>query len=100
MTARAHAAHSAIPHIVLTKTCRARSGSPRKRDSFKSPVLISSRLIWCYLQGPLTATRTATCGSGLATLDWRDLEGASFECTPKPTGYRTTGYRLYSLVTT
>jgi hypothetical protein len=85
---------------VLTKTCRAMSGSSRKRDSFRSPVLISSRLIQRYLQGPFTATRTATCGSGLATLDWRALEGASFECTPKPTGYRTTGYRLYCLVTT
>src|SRR4029077_4089932 len=87
-------------HIVLTKACRAMSGSPRKRDSFRSPALISSRLIQRYLQGPFTATRTATCGSGLATLDWRALEGASFECTPKPTGYRTTGCRQYCLVTT
>src|SRR5579864_8547497 len=92
--------HSAIPHIVFTKTCRASSGSPRKRDSFRSPVLISSRLTRRYLQGPFTAMGTAPCGSGLATLDWRALEGASFECTPKPTGYRAAGYRLYCLVTT
>src|ERR1700693_4945925 len=88
-------------HIVRTKTRRAMSGSPRKRDSLRSLVLISSRLIRRYLQcQPFTVTRTATCGSGLAKLDWRALEGASFECTPKPTGYRATGYRLYCLVTT